>query len=56
VLGFCLPFAIGLLGGVCLGGRSEHVDEDAFAPNLTKVEASKRIDRLKAKKTKASKR
>jgi len=35
---------------------SEQVDEDAFAPNLTKAEASKRIDRLKAKKAEASKR
>ena len=35
---------------------SEQVDEDGFAPNLTKAEASKRIDRLKAKKAEASKR
>ena len=35
---------------------SEQTDEDAFEPHLTKAEASKRIDRLKAKKTKASKR
>jgi hypothetical protein len=35
---------------------SEQVHEDAFEPNLTKAEASKRIDRLKAKKGSAAKR
>ena len=35
---------------------SEQVHEDAFEPNLTKAEASKRIDRLKAKKDSAAKR
>jgi Protein of unknown function (DUF3072) len=34
---------------------SEQTDADAFEPNLTKAEASKRVDRLKARKTSASK-
>lgn len=34
---------------------SEQTHEDAFDPNLTKVEASKRIDRLKTKKASAPK-
>ena len=35
---------------------SEQVHEDAFEPTLTKAEASKRIDRLKAKKGSAPER